>query len=117
MSIGVSAAYPQEEKGARFFRSTVLVPRCRSVADERYIRMSRRREINELTMRMGIGAIGGVVESSPAFPESEGILPTPEASKSPMWEEWGNKLESWSNVGKISDKAVGSVIVQQSGST
>lgn len=117
MSIDVSAAHPQEEKGARFFRSTVLVPRWRSVDDERYVRMSRRREINELTMRMGIGAVGGVVESSPAFPESEDILPTPEAPKSPMWKEWGNKLESWSNVGKVSDRAVGSVIVQQSGST
>ena len=113
MAIDVSARHPEEDQGAQFFRSTVLVPRLRSLLDERHTRMSRRRQINELTMRMGIGAIGGVVESAPAFPESEDVSPPSEAPKSPMWEEWGNKLESWSNVRKISDRATGSVIVRQ----
>jgi hypothetical protein len=118
MTIDVSATHSEEDQGAQFFRSTVLVPRLRSLLNERHIRMSRRREINELTMRMGIGAIGGVIESSPAFPESEprqDVSSTPEALKSPIWEEWSNKLESWSNVRKISDRAVGSVIIQQYG--
>lgn len=109
VSLGVSADYPQEGKGAQFFRSTVLVPRWRSVFDECLIRMARRREINELTMRMGIGATGGVAESSPAFPKGQDVLPPP------MWEGWSNKLESWSNVRHVSDRAIGSVIVQQSG--
>jgi hypothetical protein len=32
-----------------------------------------------------------------------------------MWEEWSNKLESWSNVRKIADRAISSVILQQHG--
>jgi hypothetical protein len=115
MAIDVSAAHPEEDHGSQFFRSTVLVPRSRSLLDERNSRMSRRRQINELTMRMGIGAIGGVIESSPAFPESEDVSSPSEAPKTPMWEEWGNKLESWSSVRKISDRAIGSVLVQQYG--
>lgn len=90
-----------------FFRSVTLVPRSRSLHDERHSRMSRRREINELTMRMGVGTIGGVIETSPAFPEGQDDSPTLQSS---MWEVWSNRLESWSTVRKISDRAVGNVI-------
>jgi hypothetical protein len=116
MAVDVSA-YMEKDRGAQFFRSAVLVPRTRSPSHERLNRMSRRREINELIMRMGIGAIGGVVESSPPFlEEPDQDLPfTPQSSKSPMWEGWSNKIESWSNVRKISDRAIGKAIVRQHG--
>ena len=119
MAIEGSDGQSEEDQGAHFFRSAVLIPQSRSLLEERHSRMTRRREINELTMRMGIGAVGGVIEPSPAFPESnrppQDISSTSEASKSPMWEEWSNQLESWSNVRKIADRAVGSVIIQQRG--
>lgn len=46
----------------QFFRSSVIVPTSRSLIEEQSSRMARRREINELTMRMAIGSIGGVLE-------------------------------------------------------
>ncbi|KAF9069916.1 hypothetical protein BDP27DRAFT_1324801 [Rhodocollybia butyracea] len=57
-----------------FYRTSVLVPSVRSTTDERDHRVLRRREINELTMRMAIGAIGGKLEedglfSGPSFAE------------------------------------------------
>ncbi|KAI6005522.1 AAA-domain-containing protein [Pisolithus albus] len=46
----------------RFFRASVVLPSVRDVGVERQCRMARRREVNELAMRMGVGGIGGVLE-------------------------------------------------------
>ncbi|KAJ7172539.1 hypothetical protein C8R46DRAFT_153853 [Mycena filopes] len=110
-----------------FFRTSVLVPTTRSVVDERTCRVTRRREINELTMRMGVGAIGGVVEKEAASavisgtsqlgeedaaaPPSE--LPPKKASRHSMWEDWGNRIELWSTVRAVADHAVGSAVAAQ----
>jgi len=106
------------DRGSHFFRSSIIVPKSRSVVDERETRMARRREINELTMRMGVGTVGGFVEDTPAqsvFAEAESD--TKERSDSlvpkPLWEVWGNKIEVWSNVRKIADRAIGSVMSSQ----
>ncbi|KAJ2936719.1 hypothetical protein H1R20_g376, partial [Candolleomyces eurysporus] len=115
------------EKRTTFFRTAVLVPSKRSHTQERLSRMARRREINELCMRMGVGAVGGSVEESPAAEvvasseeqdalseKSEAEVSTESAtSENPepptplMWDDWGNRIEVWSNVKKIADSAVG----------
>ncbi|KAI5990583.1 hypothetical protein EDC04DRAFT_3148762 [Pisolithus marmoratus] len=46
----------------RFFRASVVLPSVRDVGVERQCRMSRRREVNELAMRLGVGGVGGVLE-------------------------------------------------------
>ncbi|KAI6028795.1 hypothetical protein F5J12DRAFT_807761 [Pisolithus orientalis] len=46
----------------RFFRASVVLPSARDVGVERQCRMARRREVNELAMRMGVGGVGGVLE-------------------------------------------------------
>ena len=45
-----------------FFRAAVVLPSVRDVGTERQYRMARRREVNELAMRMGVGGIGGILE-------------------------------------------------------
>jgi hypothetical protein len=102
------------DRGSQFFRSSIIVPKSRSIADERETRIARRREINELTMRMGVGTVGGLVEDAPAqsafaAPEND----AKESSDSSLWEGWGNKIEVWSNVRTIADRAIGSVMSTQ----
>ncbi|KAJ3786811.1 hypothetical protein GGU10DRAFT_374546 [Lentinula aff. detonsa] len=81
----------EEVEGPSFYRTSVLVPSVRSTSNERDYRVLRRREINELTMRMAIGQLGGKLSeesvsnkggfSTPADPlskdetgQSEGVL-------------------------------------------
>ncbi|KAG6814322.1 hypothetical protein H0H92_013447 [Tricholoma furcatifolium] len=105
-----------------FFRTSIVIPKVRSLTDERTARIARRREINELTMRMGIGAAGGVLEeaSAASFNEKPAEVSDEASSGSPlqpapaaqmvqtqMWEGWGNQVEAWSDVRRIADRALG----------
>ncbi|EGO20955.1 hypothetical protein SERLADRAFT_363141 [Serpula lacrymans var. lacrymans S7.9] len=107
-----------EASTARFFRTSVLVPNTRSVAHERLCRTSRRREINEVTMRMGVGAVGGAlhkmdtscIEDKEGVPEGEQEPTTKDKDEEDMWHDWSNKVEVWSNVRQIADRALGSVV-------
>lgn len=113
----------ESEDGTSFFRSSILVPAIRSPATERECRVARRREINELTMRMAVGAIGGILDKSSAdtslpvpFPEEEKT--TEENIRTPtdherMWDNWGRRVEVWSVVRHIADHAVGSVVANR----
>ncbi|KAF8201688.1 hypothetical protein BJ912DRAFT_1019567 [Pholiota molesta] len=81
-------------------------------------RIARRREINELTMRMGVGAVGGLVEGNPASTIlASSVEPPAEDTSAPtsknLWEDWGNKVEVWANVRKVADRAMGSIMVTQ----
>lgn len=107
MANGSSA--PESEVTTPFFRASVIVPRVRLQAEERLCRMSRRREINELAMRMGVGAVGGVLERAEAV-EVKGEGKRQEGSKEDMWEDWSNQFEAWTSVRQIADRAVGSVV-------
>ncbi|RDB21505.1 CDP-diacylglycerol--inositol 3-phosphatidyltransferase [Hypsizygus marmoreus] len=104
-----------------FFRTSVLVPKVRSIAEERAARVTRRREINELTMRMGVGAAGGIMEQESATiihtessPATSNIEDKPaDASHHHhlrMWEDWGNRIEVWANVRRIADRALGNTL-------
>lgn len=114
MTIGASISDSDVAPGSQFFRSAVLIPLSRSPPNESATRMARRREINELTMRMGVGAIGGNVEPLLTTSESpEGGSQESRTLDSAMWKEWDNKVETWSNIRRIADRAVGSVMAQQ----
>ncbi|KAJ6547501.1 hypothetical protein B0H19DRAFT_1212058 [Mycena capillaripes] len=107
------------ELDSLFFRTSVLVPAVRSLVEERACRVTRRREINELTMRMGVGAVGGAIDKEPAAtgissssPEVEDDAsssgePDPKNTKYGMWEDWGNRIEVWPTVRAVADRAVG----------
>ncbi|KAH9981234.1 hypothetical protein BGW80DRAFT_1434423 [Lactifluus volemus] len=92
-------------------RTSILVPASRSL----------RREINELTMRMAVGAVGGLLETrsaSSVFSELAASRPDEHSEHEPgdttsavkMWDEWGNKIEAWTTVKQIADQAVGRVV-------
>ena len=108
------------ETEASFFRVSILVPSVRSTAEERAVRVARRREINELTIRMGIGAAGGALEHQSALaihadPSiATGISglgePPSQSDRLRMWEDWGNKVEVWANVRRIADRAIGNTL-------
>ncbi|KAI0256767.1 hypothetical protein BJV78DRAFT_1272850 [Lactifluus subvellereus] len=101
-----------------FLRTSVLVPASRSLSREKTSRIGRRREINELTMRMAVGTVGGLLETrsaasvfselAPALPEQPGPEDTTNAVK--MWDDWGNKIEAWTSVKQTADQAVGRVV-------
>ncbi|KAJ6630739.1 hypothetical protein B0H10DRAFT_1982677 [Mycena sp. CBHHK59/15] len=109
------------ELDSLFFRTSTLVPSVRSLVEERSCRVKRRREINELTTRMGVGAVGGVIEKESAaiaIPGSQEVIedasPSSESpstgSKDNMWEDWGNRIEVWSTVRAVADRAVGNAV-------
>lgn len=120
--------------------------------------MTRRREVNELAMRLGVGGIGGVLEAGAEgvadSASTEGVeagaeidqnakvsesnygelkadveiigssadaehqpdidassltgLQYPEGHE--MWEDWSTRVEPWSSIRQIADRAVGSVV-------
>ncbi|KAI9466274.1 hypothetical protein BJY52DRAFT_1143281 [Lactarius psammicola] len=104
-----------------FLRTSVLVPASRSLLRERTSRVGRRREINELTMRMAIGTTGGLLEARSAAsvftPSSElaqslhePVAPGNTTNAAKMWDDWGNKITAWALVKQIADQAVGRVV-------
>jgi hypothetical protein len=108
------------ETEASFFRISIVVPSVRSTVEERAVRVARRREINELTMRMGIGAAGGTLEdqtastihTAPSIATGTSDLSDtpPQSNHLRMWEDWGNKVEVWANVRRIADRAIGNTL-------
>lgn len=113
---------PPLSASSSYFRTSVVVPETRTAEDEHACRVSRRREINQLTMRMAIGQLGGTTQdldlASPLLPpdhvfEGEEGHRVEEGAKealSAIWSDWGRRLESWSSVQKIADNALGNVI-------
>ncbi|KAF7322928.1 AAA domain-containing protein [Mycena chlorophos] len=125
--IGPSTAMMPEELASRargndsspdwdslFFRTSVLVPETRSLDDERATRVKRRREINELTMRMGVGAVGGAIDKESAGTVLEPSEGQKEDSKRRMWQNWGDRIEAWPTVRAVSDRAVGRAVSMSS---
>lgn len=105
------------DASTRFFRTSLVVPNVRTPSLERATRMARRREINELTTRMAVAAVGGELGKMEPIEELEENLEQPAAKdkEQRMWEEWGKVVEPWSIVRRIADRAVGSVIAEQGG--
>ena len=105
-----------------FFRISILVPRERQPEREKECRMARRREINELTMRMALRAVGGAlgkpnpISDYPEAPEEQTTSqtePVPESYAKKVWDSWGNKIELWSAVRQVADRAATTVIASR----
>ena len=104
-----------------FFRSSVVVPSQRSVQNEKVSRMDRRREINELTVRMAVASVGGslppldvsFLESALRQAEVDGIPPAERVDVVRMWDAWGRVVAVWSVVKQVADRALGSVLITQ----
>ncbi|OAX43585.1 AAA-domain-containing protein [Rhizopogon vinicolor AM-OR11-026] len=104
-----SSGVSEGELATPFFRASVLVPGARLQVEERLCRTGRRREINELAMRMGVGAVGGILERAEAVQvQREGV--SQEGSQEDIWDDWSNRLEAWVSVRQIADRALGSVV-------
>ncbi|KAH9946015.1 AAA-domain-containing protein [Epithele typhae] len=105
-----------------FFRTSLVYPTVRSLTHERESRTARRREINELVMRMGVQQIGGVLGAladAPGAHPSEsgeggegGAHGPEERARQQLWAQWGRTVEVWPHVQRIADRAVGSVVAQ-----
>ncbi|TFK76524.1 AAA-domain-containing protein, partial [Pluteus cervinus] len=108
-----SATRPTDSEVGEFFRTSILVPVLRSLSKEKETRIARRREINALTMRMAIGAVGGRLDPQNPNPPLEGI-PEPGPHEQ-MWQDWANKVELWPNVKQTADHAVGTILSQGNG--
>ncbi|KAH9901047.1 AAA-domain-containing protein [Cubamyces lactineus] len=110
---GRSQGSPESDNRLGFFRTSLVFPTLRSLPMERDSRMNRRREINQLIMRMAVAQIGGVLgeldeipETGPSALDSEDY----DRAKAQLWEHWGHTVEVWPNVQRIADRAVGSVV-------
>jgi len=104
---------PISDSNSQFFRTSIVVPSVRSPALERDCRVERRGEINELAMRMGVGAVGGVLEKGRGaigVRGEEKRVKDDDRGEISMWEDWGKRIEIWSTVRQIADRAVGNVV-------
>ncbi|EKM55549.1 uncharacterized protein PHACADRAFT_184335 [Phanerochaete carnosa HHB-10118-sp] len=107
---------PDGEKTTKFYRTSFIVPEVRSLLMERACRVDRRREINELTIRMAVATVGGTLppmHPRPDEPREEGGSAGVEPAARRMWEEWSREIEVWSSVRKIADRAVGKAIAER----
>ena len=104
-----------------FFRCSVVVPSRRSTHREKISRMNRRREINELTIRMAVASVGGTLsplsvsslESALGRVEEDGVPQAERADLVRMWDAWGRVVAVWSVVKQVADRALGSVLMEQ----
>lgn len=114
-----STGQPDSDSNSSFFRASTLIPSTRSTIEEQNVRMARRREINELTLRMGIGAAGGILaqenaqvihSTDPHDKEETAGEIIFEKDSTRMWKDWGTHVEVWSNVRQIADRAIGNTL-------
>lgn len=117
-----SSSSSSEPSNDPFFRISIVVPTQRQLERERACRIARRREINELTIRMAVAAVGGTLGKldpiSDSSEASEGFATdqpgtVPESSANKVWDSWGNRIELWSAVRQVADRAVGTAIASQ----
>lgn len=113
---GSSAA----ENAPAYFRTSVVVPTTRSLTQERLSRVSRRRHMNELIIRMAIAAVGGEVDKESIHPLTSDSTESPEDSlaadalgvddQSRMLKHWEDRVENWATAKDIADRAVGRTV-------
>ncbi len=110
---GRSHGSPESDTRLGFFRTVLVCPTLRNIPQERDVRMTRRREINQLVMRMGVAQIGGELGELEEIPDtveepSEGG--EQDKARLQLWAHWADTVEVWPNVQRIADRAVGSVM-------
>ncbi|KAI0831419.1 AAA-domain-containing protein [Trametes gibbosa] len=108
-----SQGSPEGDNRHGFFRTSLVFPTLRSLPQERESRIHRRREVNQLTMRMAVAQVGGALGELENVPEPEQSSldgDDHDRAKVQLWEHWGRTVEVWPNVQRIADRAVGSVV-------
>ncbi|KAH9856997.1 AAA-domain-containing protein [Lenzites betulinus] len=111
-----SQGTPEGDNRPGFFRTSLVFPTLRSLPRERDSRINRRREVNQLTMRMAVAQVGGTLGELEDVPEAEQSAldgDDHDRAKAQLWEHWGRTVEVWPNVQRIADRAVGSVVAAQ----
>lgn len=93
-----------------YFRTSVIVPKVRQISLEKSTRMSRRREVNEIVMRMALGSVGGQLSESSSLVEPQSVETHNEQSIPSMFDQWSEHLQEWVHMKQIADRAVGSAI-------
>lgn len=116
---------PASESSTQFFRTSLVLPNVRTASLERETRMARRREINELTTRMGVAAVGGELEPlerpsepaeslEPALESTgESTSPSEESVERRLWDDWAKHIVPWQTVRRIADRAVGRIVAER----
>ncbi|KAH8106988.1 AAA-domain-containing protein [Cristinia sonorae] len=100
----------EQHAPARFFRTSVVLPSMRSPSTEKDWRLRRRRELNELSLRMAVSSIGGTLERSHLSRDGES-----ESTSERPWIAWGNTMQPWSKLKQIADMAVAQTINSSNG--
>ncbi|EMD31581.1 hypothetical protein CERSUDRAFT_119622 [Gelatoporia subvermispora B] len=104
-------AHPDPQSPRQYFRTSIVMPASRSLPAEKEMRMARRRDINQLAMRVRIAALGGILGN---LEKDSGSVEQAETDKeastpfSKLWTQWGAALEEWADVCRFADKAVAS---------
>lgn len=111
-----------EIDSTQFFRTSVIIPEVRNVAEEREARVFRRIELNLFIMRMAVGEVGARIDEteqgdmSDFLPPSrtaegkDGKLAAEENLWDSMWRDWAEHVQAWSTAKRIADRAVGIVL-------
>ncbi len=106
----------------QYFRTSIIIPEVRNVAEEREARVFRRVELNLLIMRMAIGEVDARIDETDPGNMSEFISPvrvvdgeeggvaTGENLWDSMWRDWAEHIQPWSTAKNIADRAVGVVL-------
>ncbi|KAG8722348.1 hypothetical protein FRC09_006387 [Ceratobasidium sp. 395] len=97
---------PEEHKLKGYFRSCVVAPAKRSTELERASREKRRRELNELMLRMMVGVKGGEIESSAAPVNSE---------DSELLKGWEERLLEPDALKDVVDRALATAMLSDEG--
>ncbi|KAG8724144.1 hypothetical protein FRC09_000102 [Ceratobasidium sp. 395] len=97
---------PEEHKLKGYFRSCVVAPAKRNTELERASREKRRRELNELMLRMMVGVKGGEIESSAAPVNSE---------DSELMKGWEERLLESDALKDVVDRALATAMLSDEG--
>ncbi|KAG9121820.1 hypothetical protein FRC07_002064 [Ceratobasidium sp. 392] len=91
-----------EQKLDGYFRSCIIAPATRRVKSERAAREKRRRELNELMVRMLVGVKGGQIEAgaAPVCPEDGDLM-----------KGWDERLIESDTLKDVVDRALGTAML------
>ncbi|KLO12599.1 AAA-domain-containing protein [Schizopora paradoxa] len=105
----------------QYFRTSVIIPEVRNVAEEREARNFRRIELNLLITRMALGELGARIDETDPGEIYESLSPPREGELAgeggkkiieemlwdSMWRDWAEHIQPWSIAKHIADTAVG----------
>jgi hypothetical protein len=94
-----------------YFRTSVIVPRVRQQSSERVMRTNRRREINQIVIRMALSSVGGQLREAIGLADFQALDLNKDGNTQTMLDHWSNHLQEWLHMKHIADRAVASAII------